>query len=181
MATDTICYSNDLQTVRFVSGLLLYVQGGFKKVPPKVKKPAAKKSSSAIAAAAAAEAKARASKKGNKKDKSTFNQVSRSSTSLPGLCVCCCRLASVLDEVPCSFWCASSGLQLSFHVMCRPPHDSADPATPIQHGADQPMFPRLSYAATAGLLHFLNKLASIILPVVSLPASPLETCACTSG
>lgn len=53
----------------------VYVQGGFKKVPPKVKKPAAKKSSSAIAAAAAAEAKARAAKKGNKKDKSTFNQV----------------------------------------------------------------------------------------------------------
>lgn len=40
-----------------------------------MKKPAAKKSSSAIAAAAAAEAKARAAKKGNKKDKSTFNQV----------------------------------------------------------------------------------------------------------
>ncbi len=51
------------------------LQGGFKKVPPKVKKPSAKKSSSAIAAAAAAEAKARAAKKGNKKDKSTFNQV----------------------------------------------------------------------------------------------------------
>ena len=44
-------------------------------MPPKVKKPSAKKSSSAIAAAAAAEAKARAAKKGNKKDKSTFNQV----------------------------------------------------------------------------------------------------------
>lgn len=60
--------------------LLFYIlpsmlQGGFKKVPPKVKKPSAKKSSSAIAAAAAAEAKARAAKKGNKKDKSTFNQV----------------------------------------------------------------------------------------------------------
>ena len=51
------------------------MQGGFKKAPPKVKKPAAKKSSSAVAAAAAAEAKARAAKKGNKKDKSTFNQV----------------------------------------------------------------------------------------------------------
>ena len=51
------------------------LQGGFKKVPPKVKKPSTKKSSSAIAAAAAAEAKARAAKKGNKKDKSTFNQV----------------------------------------------------------------------------------------------------------
>ena len=53
---------------------IVTLQGGFKKVPPKVKKPTAKKSSSAIAAAAAA--KARASKKGNKKDKSTFNQVS---------------------------------------------------------------------------------------------------------
>lgn len=51
------------------------VQGGFRKLPPKSKKPAAKKSSSAVAAAAAAEAKARASKKGKSKDKSTFNQV----------------------------------------------------------------------------------------------------------
>ena len=52
-----------------------WLQGGFKKVAPKPKKAATKKSSSAIAAAAAAEAKARAGKKGNKKDKSTFNQV----------------------------------------------------------------------------------------------------------
>jgi len=74
-------------------------------VPPKVKKPSAKKSSSAIAAAAAAEAKARAAKKGNKKDKSTFNQVGLS-----------CK---VVWASPNSLFCLHTFIHILIHLVCQ--------------------------------------------------------------
>ena len=110
LCVDLHCCAQALQHVILVTAVAAWLsaftvrfwvmQGGFKKVPPKVKKPAAKKTSAAIAAAAAAEAKARASKKGKTKDKSTFNQVSsyhhRKCLALCQLFCTCCTLERLL-------------------------------------------------------------------------------------